>query len=217
MQKVTVVPRSEAAADFIGQFSHRVSDTIIDHGVDVEQMPPPEAGGKKEQFAVVSQLIRRKRIDKTIDSFAAFWNKDHRNYRLYIIGGGELEEELRQQAKRLCPEETVVFSGRLTHEQLLPLVAQSKALLVSTEKDNNMVSVVESIAVGTPVITTSVPYNASYIRREELGLVQDNWNEDALERICSNNEMYAANCAAYREKLSNVYCARQFLTVMREN
>lgn len=216
MQKVTVVPRSEAAADFIGQFSRRVSDTIIDHGVDDEQMPLAEAGGKKEQFAVVSQLIRRKRIDKTIDNFAAFYNKGHRNYRLYIIGGGELEEELRQQAKRLCPEEAVVFSGRLTHEQLLPLVAQSKALLVSTEKDNNMVSVVESIAVGTPVVTTSVPYNASYIKREKLGIVQDDWNEDALERICSDNEMYAANCAAYREKLSNAYCARQFLTVLQE-
>lgn len=215
MQKVTVVPRSEAAADFIGRFLRSVSDTIIDHGVNIEQMTP--TGVKREQFAVVSQLIGRKRIDRIIDSFAAFWNKGHRDYRLYIIGGGALEEELRQQARRLCSEDAVVFCGQLTHERLLPLVAQSKALLVSTEKDNNMVSIVESIAVGTPVVTTSVPYNASYIRRERLGIVQDGWSEDALETICRDNAAYTANCIAYREKLSNVWCAKQFLTVMQEN
>lgn len=214
MRKVTVVPRSEEAAKFIGQFLPKVSATVIDHGVNIERMNPVEADDKKNQFAVVSQLIGRKRIDRIIDSFAAFWKHGHRDYRLYIIGRGELEEELRKQAGLLCPEEAVVFCGQLAHEQLLPLVARSKALLVATEKDNNMVSVVESIAVGTPVVTTSVPYNACYISRENLGIVQDDWNEDALERICENNKEYTANCILYREKLSNVCCAERFISVM---
>ena len=74
-----------------------------------------------------------------------------------------------------------------------------------------MVSIVESIALGTPVVTTSVPYNASYIRREELGIVEDDWSSDTLVRIASENERYAANCLAYRHKLSNVACAERFL------
>ncbi len=213
MRKVTVVPRSKAAADFIGQFSDRVSDTIIDHGVDIEEMTPTRAEDKKNQFAVVSQLIERKRIDKTLDSFEAFWKAGHQDYRLYIIGRGETEETLKAQAKRLQIEDAVVFCGQLTHEELLPIVSQSKALLVSTEKDNNMVSVVESIAVGTPVVTTSVPYNAYYIAKEELGIVRDDWNKDTLEQLCAKYDVYCANCTAYREKLSNVYCVRQFMAV----
>lgn len=73
MRKVTVVPRSKAAADFIKQFSDKVSDVIIDHGVDIEKMTPTQTKDKKDQFVVVSQLIERKRIDKTIDSFAEFF------------------------------------------------------------------------------------------------------------------------------------------------
>lgn len=214
MRAVTVVPRSKAAADFIGQFSDNVSGTIIDHGVNVDQMIPAGAEQKKEQFVVVSQLIGRKRIDLTIDRFAKFHDKDHGEYRLYIIGKGELEEKLKEQVKRLQLEDAVVFCGQLTHEELLPLLAQSMAMLISTEKDNNMVSIVESIAVGTPVITTSVPYNAYYIEKDKLGIVEDDWDVHALERVCENHVLYYTNCIKYREKLSNVYCAEQFMAVV---
>lgn len=214
MRKVIVVPRSKAAADFIGQYSKNVSTVTIDHGVNVETMTFLGAEEKKNQFAVVSQLIARKRIDRTIDGFAEFWRQGHQDYRLYLIGSGDKEDELKEQVKRLGIEEAVIFAGRLTHEQLIPIVAQSKALLVSTEKDNNMVSIAESIAVGTPVVTTSVPYNAYDIAREHLGIVQDHWNQGTLEQICGENERYCANCAAYRDKLTNVYCARQFMKVM---
>lgn len=213
MGSVTVVPRSKAAADFIGHFSDRVSETIIDHGVDTDKLMPLQEP-QKNRFVVVSQLIGRKRIDKIIDSFAEFYNRGHREYSLNIIGSGELGAELKEQVKRLSLEEAVIFCGQLTHEELLPIVAQSKALLVATEKDNNMVSIVESIAVGTPVVTTSVPYNAHYIRQCKLGIVEDDWDGHTLERICEDNGIYRANCMKYREKLSNEYCAGQFMAVM---
>lgn len=222
MQKAVVVPRSEAAAAFIGGYMRRVSEEIIDHGVNMDKLSkscgsavnPGNQGGKKEQFAVVSQLIPRKRIDRVIDGFARFRQKGHEAYRLYVIGKGESEPMLREQVQKLGLTDAVYFCGQLPHEELLPIVAQSKALLVATQKDNNMVSIVESIAVGTPVVTTPVPYNAGYIRREKLGIVQDNWGSAALMRVCEDNASYVENCMKYREKLSNAYCAGQFLEVM---
>ncbi len=214
MRRVTVIPRSKAAADFIRHFTCNVSDTVIDHGVETEKIAAMQAPQRNSQFVAVSQLIGRKRIDRTIDSFAKFWNKGHREYKLYIIGRGELEAELKAQVKRLRMEESIIFCGQLTHDKLLPLVAQSQALLVSTEKDNNMVSVAESIAAGTPVVTTPVPYNAYYIEKEKLGIVKENWGEETLEEICADYAVYAQNCVRYREKLSNVYCAGQFMKVM---
>ena len=213
MRSVTIVPRSKAAADFIGHFSDKVSETIIDHGVDTDKLMPVQEDNKKNQFVVVSQLIGRKRIDKIIDNFAEFYNRGYREYSLYIIGRGERETELKAQVKRLGLEEAIIFCGQLTHEELMPIMAQSKALLVATEKDNNMVSIVESIAVGTPVITTSVPYNAHYIRQYKLGVVDDGWNGHTLEHICEGNGTYCINCVKYRDRLSNVYCAGQFMSV----
>lgn len=216
MRHVTVVPRSRAAADFIGQFTGKVSDTVIDHGVNPDRFAPVKGNGKEKQFVVVSQLIRRKRIDRTMEAFYYFWRKGHQEYRLYIIGQGELEEELRMQARSLGLEDAVIFRGQLNHRELLPVVARSMALLVSTEKDNNMVSIAESIAAGTPVITTPVPYNADYIRKEKLGIVEDNWGMEALTKICEDNAFYSKRCMEYRERLSNAYCAAQFLKVLKE-
>lgn len=211
MRRARVVPRSEEAMVFIRQFMPRVETEPVDHGVDLEKFPPFKGKERDGCFAVVSQLIPRKRIAHTIEAFAGFVKAGHEAYVLHIIGAGEEEMSLRQLVKRLGLEEQVTFHGKLSHEKLLPIVASSKALLVSTEKDNNMVSVVESIALGTPVVTTSVPYNAAYIRREGLGIVEDDWSADTLERIVSENDRYVANCLAYRSRLSNVACAERFL------
>lgn len=211
MRRVRVVPRSEQAGAFIRRFMPKVETEPIDHGVDLEKFPLPEGHVREERFVVVSQLIPRKRIGHTIEAFSGFVKAGNGTYCLSVIGTGEEETSLRQLVKKLGLEGRVTFHGRLSHEKLLPIVAASRALLVSTEKDNNMVSIVESIALGTPVVTTSVPYNAAYIRREELGIVEDGWTADALARIVAENDRYVANCFAYREKLSHVACAKRFL------
>lgn len=79
-----------------------------------------------------------------------------------------------------------------------------------------MVSIVESIAVGTPVVTTAVPYNAAYIRREALGVVQDDWTMQALQEITADHAYYRENCLRYRRKLSNDHCAEQFLEIWKQ-
>lgn len=214
MRRAKVVPRSEAAFSFIRQFMPRVEEEAIDHGVDLTKFPPADIGDKKDQFVVVSQLIARKQIERSIEAFSGFVKQGNSRYRLYIIGQGEEEGRLKNLVQNLGLGEQTVFCGQMSHAELMPVVAHSKALLVSTRKDNNMVSIVESIALGTPVVTNSVPYNAAYIRREELGIVGDDWGADALVRIVAENERYARNCLRYRHRLSSVACAERFFTVV---
>lgn len=216
MRKTPVVPRSEAAADFIGKFLPHVSDFCVDHGVNLKKFPEAGKVEKQNRFVVVSQFIERKKIDRTIMRFRDFLESGHRDYRLYLIGQGELESVYRELIARYHLEDAVILCGQMKHEQLLPFIAESKAMLISTVKDNNMVSIVESIAAGTPVVTTSIPYNAAYIRREKLGIVADDWGAEALEEICEENGKYVRNCMDYREKLSNTYLAGQFVEYARQ-
>lgn len=215
MRNILVVPRSEAAACFIKRFMPHVSDICIDHGVNIEKIPLLKQITKQNRFVVVSQFIERKQVDRTILQFEEFWKRGHRDYKLYLIGRGELEEALKKLVRQRGLEEAVLFCGWMKHEQLLPFVAESKAMLVSTVKDDNMVSIVESIAAGTPVVTTSVPFTAVYIKRENLGIVSDDWNADDLDTICRDNDTYVTNCVRYREKLSNTYIAGQFIQLLR--
>ncbi|MDD6072023.1 MAG: glycosyltransferase [Clostridiales bacterium] len=208
LQDIPIIPRSQRAREFIEQYSNRVLDVTIDHGVDLDKI---KFSRKKENyFVVVSQLIERKHIDGILYSFSKFYQRGNGDYQLKIIGDGILKNQLEELVKQLDMTESIIFMGKLDHEHMMPILANAKALLINTSKDNSMVSIVESIGAGTPVITTTVPFNAAYIRRSSLGIVEDQWGAEALEQICTENNYYVENCIAYREKLSNMYCAKQF-------
>lgn len=208
--KALVVARSEQAKKFISKYCKNVSDEIIDHGVNTQKFTPETE--KENQFAISSQLIPRKHIEKSITAFANYFKKYDSSTKLYIMGEGEEKESLKALTKKLNADKNVIFTGKLNHSELIEVLKKSKAMLVYTEKDNNMVSIVESIALATPIITTSVPYNSSYIKSSKLGIVSDNWNEDDLFEISKNKE-YINNCMNYRKYLPTEYKAEQFLNL----
>lgn len=213
MRGVPVVARSEAARDFISRYCDQVSDVVIGHGVDLDVFRL--AKEKTDTFCVVSQLIARKRIDGILSAFAAYLRRYDAACRLCIIGDGDERRRLEDMAESLGIGASVRFLGRLEHDELQRYLSESKAMLVNTAKDNSMLSIVESVASGTPVITTSVPLNATDIRAKGLGIVKDGWGADDLARLDEDLEGYVANCLSYRETLSTDRKVRQFVDAYR--
>lgn len=207
-----IVARSNEARDFISKFCNNVSEAVVDHGVNLEKFT--FCTEKENYFAVSSQLIKRKRINKIISAFANYVKNVDSDCRLYIMGDGEEKENLEAQVKAMKIEDNVIFTGKLPHDNLIDILQKAKAMLVYTEKDNNMVSVVESIAVGTPVITTSVPYNAGYIKKYSLGIVDDNWDFNTMKKVADNRQ-FIENCCEYRNRLSTAKKAEEFIEISK--
>lgn len=212
MRNTKIIARSPEAQRFIGRYCKNTQKKIVDHGVNLSKFKITRT--KKKQFIVCSQLISRKRIDDIIRSFAQFLKKYDANYMLYIIGDGDKKQELEALVQVLQIDDNVVFKGKMTHSQLMPYLSDSQALLINTEKDNNMISIIEAIAVGTPILTTDVPLNAAYIKKYELGVVSK-WNEDDLQAIVINNKRYIENCICYRKTLSTTSKAEAFLAEIK--
>lgn len=210
-KNTVIISRSEQAKQFISQFLNNVSDEIIDHGVNTDKFAP--CINKKNQFAISSQLIKRKHIEKSIAAFANYLKCYNDRTKLFIMGDGEEKNNLQNLVNNLGISENIIFTGKLDHSKLTEILKESLAMLVYTEKDNNMVSVVESIALATPIVTTSVPYNSSYIKSENLGIVNDEWNEEDLNKISSDNDKYVSNCLEYSKTLPWEYKVDQFIKV----
>lgn len=206
-----IVPRSENARAFISQYCNNVSKVTIDHGVNLAQFPA--TAHKENRFIICSQLIARKQIDGILRAFAEYLHQVDQATELLIAGDGKERMALEQLSHELQIENQVHFLGRLDHETMIPYLASSMALLVNTRQDNNMVSIVESLAVCTPIVTTAVPYNAAYIREYHLGVVRAGWGWQDLQEIRDHNKDYIAACAAWRPTLAVDYKARQFLEV----
>ena len=211
MRNAKVVARSVEARDFVKKYCKNTDLKVIDHGVNLDKF---KASDKKDNsFAVCSQLIERKKIDGILEKFAKYLSHYDPTYQLYIIGEGELKEKLQRIAQTLRIDPNVIFTGKMTHDELLPILSKSKALLVNTVKDNNMISIVEAIAVGTPIVTTDIPLNSTYIKEYQLGIAKKQWDESDLNEVTSNSERYIENCMKYRYKLSTKQRVEQFLEV----
>ncbi len=210
-----VVPRSKPAYDFIRRYMPMTVDRVVDHGIDLDKFACSEA--KKRQFISSSQLIHRKNVEGIIRIFRDFHAlPGYADVRLLIAGRGEEEGRLRQMVKDWDLEDCVEFLGFLPRTELNRHMRESMALLVNTRRDLNMVSIPEAIVSGTPVLTNLEPASAGYIREEGLGIACAAWGPDELRQMVDGNAEFVRRCVAYRERLSNVGSARQFLQIWEQ-
>lgn len=214
MNKVfAVVPRSKPAYEFIRRYMPMTVNQVVDHGIDLDTFS--YSAEKKRQFISSSQLIYRKNVEGIIRVFRDFHTlPGYGDVRLLIAGRGEEEKRLRDMVKDWGLTENVEFLGFLPRKELNRHMRESMALLVNTRKDLNMVSIPEAIVSGTPVLTNREPASAGYVEQEKLGIACDAWGVDELRKMVDANAMYVHNCILYRERLSNVYCARQFVEMI---
>lgn len=213
MSKVFVIPRSESSKKFIRRYLKNVSDVPVEHGMDIEKFKCSDK--KKDQFIVIAQLVKRKNIPSIIEKFQKYLAKYDKTSKLLIAGRGELEDELKSLIVSKGLSDNVTLLGFMSHEEMNDILPYSKAMLIDTKQDNNMVSIPESIVSGTPVITNSVPTNSYLIELNHVGIVKD-WNEDDMHTVATHPE-YIYNCLKMREKLSNAHQAEMILTLAGNN
>lgn len=208
---ILVIPRSEQAKSYISQYSNNVSNLIIDHGVNTSLF---NIEHKENQFVIVSQLIKRKHVEKSIKEFINYNKFYDSTSKLYIIGDGDERSNLEMIAIESACKKNILFCGKLQHSQMIHILSKSIAMLIYTEKDNSLISIVESIACATPILTTSIPLNAKYISEAGLGIVSDSWDYQSMIKISTNNSYFIKNCLTYRKTLDYSYKVDQFLTAI---
>jgi len=208
-RKPLFVGMSDRAKKFVSRYHKNTSETVLEHGINVDVFIPSD--NKQGYFIVVSQLINRKRIDLTIKKFAQYYHSVSTDYQLYIVGGGPMLEQLKQTAKECGVENAVLFLGQLGQDRVCEYLSGAMIMLTDTSHEYNMVSIIEAIASGTPVITNSVPNNSDMVESNMLGIKDDNWDSISIIEILNNYQTYYLNCVEYRSKLSYNYVARTLL------
>ena len=214
-QRSLVVPRSKDAGRFVSQYVRYISETIVEHGVNLENFIC--SSEKKNQFIVVSQLVKRKNIESIIEKFNAFIQKyNKKDFQLLIAGKGDLQEELQQQILNLNIQNNVTLLGHVPHSELGIILSESMVMLINTKQDLNMVSIPEAIVSGTPVITNLVPTTASFIHENKLGIAKNEWNEDDLYDFFQNKELYIQSCIDQRHHLSVEHSAELLINNFKD-
>ncbi len=124
----------------------RVSDADV-HRVRAEQGVADDA----PVFLKVAEFIPRKRHSDALNAFAAL-RRAHSH--LLLAGTGPLVSDVERQADRLGIRRRVHFLGQRTDVPVLMKCA--KAVLLCSDQEGLPRSVLEAMALGTPVIGTDI-------------------------------------------------------------
>lgn len=114
----------------------------------------PENGELK--LITACRLEERKGVDVVIESLSLIL-KDFPKAKLDIVGGGSLEQKLKEQVNKLGLNENVKFHGKVAQSKVIELMKQAHVFCFPTSASEGFPKVViEALACGLPVITSKV-------------------------------------------------------------
>lgn len=147
---------------------------------------PPEA----RLIGNVAALVGHKDLFSFIKTAAAL-ARQHSNYYFFLIGEGELREELESFAAAQGLEQRLFFTG--FRRDLIDLLPELELFLFTSEMEGLGTSVLDAFAAGVPVVATRAGGIPEMLRSGENGLlcpVKDHLAlARAAERVLEDEEL----------------------------
>lgn len=147
---------------------------VLPNFIDVEKCHIPGAISRAEYYCYVGRLSHEKGIATLIDAASRL------PYRLIIVGDGPMRNDLESKAP-----DNVEFVGYKGWEEIKDIVAKAKFMVIPSEwYENNPLSVIESLSLGTPVLGAKIGGIPELIREDISGMTFESGNaSDLAEKI----------------------------------
>ena len=180
--------RLEACTDLFLPPSKFMMDTMVRGGyspekfrvlcnfIDVNKVKDKESLQKEDYYVFLGRIDDYKGI-QTLCRAA-----NHLPYKLKVIGGGPLLDLLEDSYKK---SEHIEFLGQQTWEDLSPILAHAKFMVLPSEcSENNPLTVIEAQSLGTPVLGARIGGIPELIEEGGTGMTFESRNvEDLKDKI----------------------------------
>jgi len=142
-----------------GTLRRHTEVTTVPNGIDLDLIHEVSAAAEITDLVVVGRLIQHKRVDMLLDALARL-RASGTQLTCRIIGDGPARAALEEQARNLGIADTVEFRKDIEDQkELYSLVKAAKAFVSLSAREGFGLAVLEAIACGIPVLSTSAPDN----------------------------------------------------------
>jgi len=159
---------------------------VVPYGVDVDRFRPDGAARAETRAALqladdttlvvaAGRLVRKKGFEYLIEALPLVGTAPPPV--LAIAGAGDLDEELRAQARDRGVADRVRFLGNQPQDAIAKLFAAADAVVVPSVRDDSgnvdglPNTVLEALASGTPLVTTAAGGIGAVVEHERNGLI----------------------------------------------
>lgn len=168
---------SSSVAERVRQllFVKKQAVRVISNGVIIpaaEKLAKKSANRKNRQTSLtlvtVGRLVPLKGHKQLIAAMAELV-KTFTQLQLYIVGGGEMENELKYLASEKKVAQHINFTG--TVDDVSRYLAKADIYVSTSESEGMPVSVLEAMAWQLPVVASDIPGNKSVVKQDETGFL----------------------------------------------
>ncbi len=155
-----IIAASPQTADRLTRSLRRHTQiTTVPNGIDLDVIHKASAAAEITDLVVVGRLIEHKRVDMLLDALASLRTRGMR-LTCRVIGDGPAREALEKRARDLGIADVVEFRDDVKNQtELYSLVKAAKVFVSPSVREGFGLAVLEAIACGIPVLTTSAPDN----------------------------------------------------------
>ena len=167
--------------------------TVFPWGVDLKIFNPEERGlmrcqaGYEEDLLIVHTRSWEPRygLDITLEGFWQAFQSEP-NLRLFMLGGGSLENQVKHFITEKGLSDRVHFFGYQENEALAGYYKTADIYLSASHIDGSSVALMESMACGCPALVSDIPANSEWIKDGVQG-----WNfKDGDSQILAEKIIY---------------------------
>ncbi|WP_169807884.1 glycosyltransferase [Actinomadura hibisca] len=171
-----IIAASQQTADRLARhLGEGTSITVAPNGIDLQAVRNAAPHDDTTDLVVVTRLMVHKRLDMVLDAMALL-HADGTPVTCRIIGTGPEREALHAQAERLGLAHAVDFRHDVREQKdLYSLLKAGRVFVFPSEREGFGIAVLEALACGLPVVTTSAPDNLAQhlVTRSQRGLVSE--------------------------------------------
>jgi len=135
---------------------------------------------KENYYVYVGRLVE----DKGVIDLLHVWSKLNNKFKLILIGGGELEAELKEKYNK----ENIIFKGNCSREETLEIIGRAKYLLqTSLLYETFGLTIIEAMTQGVPVIGNNLGTRPDFIKDCVNGFL---YEKDNMQEVIEKSYNY---------------------------
>lgn len=182
------------------------SISVVHNGIDCSTFRPMESVAPRQQLLYVGRLKETKGVDRLIKAFAELYG-GYPELTLSIVGEGPIRESLEALCDRLGVDDRVTFRGTVPNEKLPRVYNESRVFVLPSDAEGLPRTVLESLACGTPVVTSDLPQLESVVEGCGYRVPPESTDElaGAIEQLLSDDATYRELSDRGRSRIESGY------------
>ena len=195
------------------------------NGLDLERFAYRSPQQRPRQIIAVGRLVEKKGFADLITA-CAILAKRGKDFSCEIIGTGEQEAALREQIRQHGLQALVRVLGPLPQQDIIQHIQQAAVLAAPCviaadgNRDGLPTVLLESMALGTPVVSTDVTGIPELVKHERTGLVTPQYDPEslanALEHLLDTPEVRTNLAIQARQLIESQFDIQQNAAQLRK-